>query len=161
MSSPSSPNPAFMHEAIRLAREGMNANAGGPFGCVIVRAGEVIVRGWNQVVSTNDPTAHAEIVAIRAACRHAGHFELRGCDLYTSCEPCPMCLGAASWARVDRIFFAATRHDAAAAGFDDEWLYREVAAPPDQRRIPAVPLLREVAVTLFDAWRAKPDKVPY
>lgn len=150
-----------MREAIRLAREGMRANVGGPFGCVVVREGEIIGRGWNQVVGSNDPTAHAEIVAIRAACRHLGDFRLHGCELYTSCEPCPMCLGAASWARVDRILFAATRHDAAEAGFDDEWLYREVAAPVEKRRIPVVQLLREPAVALFDEWRAKPDRVPY
>ena len=151
----------FMREAIRLAREGMHANAGGPFGCVIVRDGEIIGRGWNQVVGTNDPTAHAEMVAIRAACHHVGHFQLRGCELYTSCEPCPMCLAAAHWARVDRILHAANRHDAAAAGFDDEWLYREIATPPERRRIPVEPLLRGMAVSLFDEWRAKPDRVPY
>jgi tRNA(Arg) A34 adenosine deaminase TadA len=150
-----------MHQAIRLARPGLAAGAGGPFGCVIVRAGEIIGQGHNRVLVDHDPTAHAEVVAIRAACRRVDHFELRDCDLYTSCEPCPMCLGAANWARVARIIFAATRHDAAAAGFDDEWLYREVAARPEARRIPCLPLLRSEAVGLFDEWQAKPDRVPY
>lgn len=150
-----------MRRAIQLARDGMNAGEGGPFGCVIARAGGVIGEGHNRVLASLDPTAHAEVVALRAACRVVGHFELRGCDLYTSCEPCPMCLGAANWARVDRIFFAATRHDAAAGGFDDEWLYREVAAAPASRRIPTVSLLRAEAVGLFAEWRAKPDRVPY
>lgn len=150
-----------MREAIRLAREGMVAGAGGPFGCVIVRAGEIIGRGYNRVLADHDPTAYAEVVAIRAACRRISHFELRGCDLYSSCEPCPMCLAAANWARVDRIFFAATRHDAAAAEFDDEWLYCQIAAGPEARRIPTLPLLREEAECLFDEWRAKPDRVPY
>lgn len=150
-----------MREAIRLAREGMVAGAGGPFGCVIVRAGEVLGHGHNQVLVDHDPTAHAEIVAIRAACRRIGHFELRDCDLYSSCEPCPMCLAAANWARVDRILFAAHRHDAATAGFDDEWLYRQLVADPEARRIPTLPLLRDEAAGLFDEWRAKPDRVPY
>lgn len=155
------PNPEFMRHAIRLARTGMTANAGGPFGCVVVQAGEILAEGHNQVLSHHDPTAHAEIVAIRAACRRVGHFELRGCDLYTSCEPCPMCLGAANWARVDRIFYAGTREDAAAAGFDDEWLYREVTLPLVERRIPTLPLLRHEAAPLFDDWLAKADRVAY
>lgn len=150
-----------MREAIRLAREGMVAGAGGPFGCVIVQAGEIIGRGYNRVLADHDPTAHAEVVAIRAAYRRISHFELRGCDLYSSCEPCPMCLAAANWAHVDRILFAANRHDAAAAGFDDEWLFRQLAADPEARRIPTLPLLREEAAGLFDEWRAKADRVPY
>ncbi len=155
------PQPAFMRRAIALGREGMLAGAGGPFGCVIVRAGQILAEGNNRVLASHDPTAHAEVVAIRAACARVGHFELRGCDLYTSCEPCPMCLGAANWARVDRIFFAATREDAAAGGFDDEWLYREVAAPLASRRIPPTPLLRHEAAPLFQEWLAKADRTPY
>lgn len=150
-----------MRRAISLGREGMLNGAGGPFGCVIVRAGQILAEGNNRVLVSHDPTAHAEVVAIRAACARIGHFELRGCDLYTSCEPCPMCLGAANWARVDRIFFAATREDAAAGGFDDEWLYREVGAPLASRRIPTTPLLRHEATPLFQEWLAKADRTPY
>jgi len=150
-----------MRRAIALGREGMLAGSGGPFGCVIVRAGQILAEGNNRVLASHDPTAHAEVVAIRTACARVGHFELRGCDLYTSCEPCPMCLGAANWARVDRIFFAATREDAAAGGFDDEWLYREVAAPLASRRIPTTPLLRHEAAPLFREWLAKADRTPY
>ena len=155
------PQPAFMRRAIALGREGMLAGAGGPFGCVIVRAGQILAEGNNRVLASHDPTAHAEVVAIRAVCDRIGHFELRGCDLYTSCEPCPMCLGAANWARVGRIFFAAIREDAAAGGFDDEWLYREVAAPLASRRIPNIPLLRHEAAPLFQEWLAKADRTPY
>lgn len=154
-------NPHFMQEAIRLAREHMQAGHGGPFGCVIVRDGRVVGRGWNQVTSTNDPTAHAEVVAIRAACRALGSFRLTGCELYTSCEPCPMCLGAIYWARLERVFYAGTRADAAAAGFDDELLYREIARPLEARRVAMIPLLRPEAQQVFAEWQVKPDKVPY
>jgi tRNA(Arg) A34 adenosine deaminase TadA len=154
-------NPHFMHEAIRLAREHMQAGHGGPFGCVIVRDDRVVGRGWNQVTSTNDPTAHAEVVAIREACRALGSFRLTGCELYTSCEPCPMCLGAIYWARLERVFYAGTRADAAAAGFDDEFLYREIARPLAARRMAMIPLLRPEAQQVFTEWQVKPDKVPY
>lgn len=154
-------NPAFMREAIRLSRERMQANAGGPFGAVIVRDGEIVGRGWNQVTSTNDPTAHAEVTAIREACGHLQTFQLAGCELYTSCEPCPMCLAAIYWARIGKVYYGNTREDAAAIGFDDDFLYREVALPLEKRSLPIVPLLREEALTVFQEWRVKPDKVTY
>ena len=154
-------NNAFMREAIRISVEKMRTGQGGPFGAVVVRGGEIIGRGWNQVTSINDPTAHAEIVAIRAACRQLGDFRLDGCELYSSCEPCPMCLSAVYWARIGRLCFAATRLDAAAAGFDDELIYREVALPVEARRLPAEQVLREEALRAFAEWAAKPDKIPY
>jgi tRNA(Arg) A34 adenosine deaminase TadA len=152
----------FLREAIALARTGMERNDGGPFGCVIVKDGEVIGRGNNRVTSTNDPTAHAEVVAIREACQALGDFQLTGCTLYTSCEPCPMCLGAIYWARPDRVVFAATRTDAADAGFDDQLIYDELPLPPEKRRIPTLPcLLRDEARAVFEAWKAKSDKTRY
>jgi len=151
----------FMREAIRISLEMMRQGRGGPFGAVVVRAGEIVGRGWNQVTSTNDPTAHAEMVAIREACQRLGTFRLEGCELYASCEPCPMCLSAIYWARLDKLGYAATRHDAAAAGFDDEWIYREMSLPPDQRRLPAEPLLREEALAALAEWKSKPDRVLY
>jgi guanine deaminase len=159
---PSTPaHEAFMREAIRLARENMRAGAGGPFGAVVVKDGVIIGRGWNQVTSANDPTAHAEVMAIRAACQARGDFRLNGAAIYTSCEPCPMCLSAIYWARIERVYFAGTREDAAAAGFDDALLYREVALPLGERTIPFNALLREEALTAFAEWNAKPDKVRY
>ena len=134
-----------MAEAIRLSLEKMRQGLGGPFGAIIVKDGEIIARGSNQVTSANDPTAHAEVVAIREACRRLGTFLLSGCELYTSCEPCPMCLSACYWARLDRVFFAATRQDAAEAGFDDDFLYRELAVAPADRQLPLEQLLRESA----------------
>jgi guanine deaminase len=152
----------YLREAIALARQGMDRNEGGPFGCVIVKDGQVIARGNNRVTSTNDPTAHAEVVAIREACKALGDFQLDGCTLYTSCEPCPMCLGAIYWARPERIVFAATREDAAAAGFDDQLIYDELPLPPEQRRIPTKALvLREEARAVFKAWKDKEDKFRY
>jgi tRNA(Arg) A34 adenosine deaminase TadA len=150
----------FLRRAIQLAREHMEAGHGGPFGAVIVRDAEVLATGWNQVTTANDPTAHAEVVAIRAAAAALRNFQLKGCVLYSSCEPCPMCLAAAYWARLDRIVFAASRTDAAAAGFDDELLYSEIGMPASARRLPAE-LLREEALAVFDRWRALPNKVPY
>ena len=150
-----------MHEAIRLSVEKMREGRGGPFGAVIAKDGQIISRGWNEVTTANDPTAHAEIVAVREACRRLGTFRLDGCELYASCEPCPMCLSAIYWARIDRLFFAATRQDAAAAGFDDEILYREIPLPFDQRKLPIRQLLREQALPAFAEWQAKPDKIPY
>jgi len=154
-------NEQFMREAIRISVEKMRAGVGGPFGAVVVKENRIIARGWNQVTSTNDPTAHAEIVALREACRQLGDFRLPGCEIYSSCEPCPMCLGAIYWARVDRLYFAATRQDAAEAGFDDEWLYREVALPVAQRRLPTRQLLREASLDALAHWKAKPDRIPY
>ena len=154
-------NEDFMREAIRISVERMRAGQGGPFGAVVVKDGHVIARGWNQVTTSHDPTAHAEMTAIRDACRVLGDFRLTGCELYSSCEPCPMCLGAIYWARLERLYFAAGRRDAAEAGFDDEFIYREVPLPPVDRRLPTVQLLREAAVVAFVEWRAKTDKVPY
>ena len=151
----------FLRTAIWLAREKMREGAGGPFGAVIVKDGEIIARGWNQVTSINDPTAHAEIVAIRAACHRLGSFRLEGCDLYSSCEPCPMCLAALYWARIGRLFYAASRLDAREAGFDDDLLYREICLPPDQRVLPASQALREEALLALDEWKAESDKIGY
>jgi len=151
----------FMAEAIRIAVESATSGLGGPFGAVVVRAGEVVASGANRVVSTGDPTAHAEIVTIRRACKHLGSFQLFGCELYSSCEPCPMCLGAAYWARVDRIWFAATREDAAEAGFDDAFLYDEFAMPLSERRIPTENLMRTEAAEGFRAWLGFRQKAPY
>lgn len=144
-----------------MAREGMESNQGGPFGAVIVCEGKIVGRGCNRVTTLNDPTAHAEVVAIREACRTLGRFELRGCELYTSCEPCPMCLAAIYWARLDRFTFAGTQEDAADAGFDDALLYREVALPYGERSLPSGRLLRSAAQELFREWKRKPDKIPY
>jgi tRNA(Arg) A34 adenosine deaminase TadA len=134
-----------MREAIRLARQMMLRGQGGPFGSVIVRGGAIVGRGWNQVPSTHDPTAHAEVVAIRDACRRLGTFRLEDCELYASCEPCPMCLGAIYWARLGGVYYAATRADAAAAGFQDDFLYEELGRPAGQRRLPTRQLLRAEA----------------
>src|SRR5580698_9989482 len=151
----------FMRAAIRLARAKMRANCGGPFGAVVVRQGVIIARGWNRVTSANDPTAHAEVTAIRAACRKLKTFQLKDCDLYTSCEPCPMCLAAIYWARFRKVYYANTRDDAAKIQFDDEWLYREVAKPVATRTIPMRQFLRAEALKVFADWQAKPDKIRY
>jgi guanine deaminase len=151
----------FMSRAIDLAREGMESGAGGPFGCVIVRAGEIVGEGSNRVTSLNDPTAHAEVVAIRDACSRLESFQLDGCTVYTSCEPCPMCLGAIYWARPDAIYFAGTRIDAAEAGFDDEHIYAEIEKSHEARRIPMKSLMRHEAQQVFAAWTAKADKTEY
>ena len=161
MASTSPIDADFVRRAIQLAREHMVAGDGGPFGALVVREGEVIGTGWNQVTAINDPTAHAEMVAIRAAAARLRSFQLRGCVLYCSCEPCPMCLGATYWARVDRLVFAGTRHDAADAGFDDEEFYRELAKPLSQRRLQQQQILREEMQQVFAEWKAKPDKVQY
>jgi tRNA(Arg) A34 adenosine deaminase TadA len=152
---------AFMRRAVDLSAERMRQNAGGPFGAVIVKDGKIIAEGWNKVTSSNDPTAHAEVSAIRAACSKLGTFSLAGCDIYTSCEPCPMCLSAIYWARLDRIFFANSREDAAAIGFDDALIYDEVPKSIDQRIIPTVKLDLPEAEAVFAEWQAKPDKVQY
>lgn len=151
----------LMRAAIALAREGMEANLGGPFGAVVARGGEILGRGRNEVLATADPSAHAEINAIRAACRTLGTHVLAGCTLYTSCEPCPMCLGAIYWSRLAKVYFANTRFDAAAIGFDDEFFYRELALPPDGRSIPQLPLLRAEAQPTFQRWLQKPDRQSY
>ena len=151
----------LMRRAIALSMEKMQAGSGGPFGAVIARGGEVVAEGWNQVTSANDPTAHAEIVAIRAACAALGRFELSDCEIYTSCEPCPMCLAAAYWARLGRISFGNDRRAAAGIGFDDEFLYREVPTPVAERAVPTVQMLADEAHAAFDAWARKPDKVAY
>jgi guanine deaminase len=151
----------FMRRAIELAREGMENGAGGPFGTVIVRDGRIVGEGCNRVTSTNDPTAHAEIVAIREACQRLNSFQLTGCTVYTSCEPCPMCLGAIYWARPEKIFYAATRTDAAEIGFDDQFIYEEIAKPIETRRIETVNFLRDEGLKVFRAWAEKADKVEY
>ena len=151
----------LMRHAVRLSAERMRDGAGGPFGAIIVKDGKVIAEGWNRVTSTNDPTAHAEVTAIRDACNSLGTFSLRGCDIYTSCEPCPMCLAAIYWARLDRVFFANSREDAAAIGFDDALIYGEVSKPIEDRIIPTTKLALPEAAAVFAEWQAKPDKIPY
>ena len=155
------PDETFLREAIRLARDRSAAGFGGPFGAVVVRDGRIIARGWNRVTTANDPTAHAEVVAIRKACTRLRSFSLAGCTLYASCEPCPMCLGATYWARVDRLVFGAGRLDAAAAGFDDALIYDELPLAPHERSLPTAQLLREEALAAFHAWLADADRVPY
>lgn len=151
----------LMREAIARSRQNIDDNIGGPFAALVVREGEIIATGTNRVTSDNDPTAHAEMVAIRRACAKLGRFHLHGCDLYTSCEPCPMCLGAIYWAHLDRIYYANTRDDAAQIGFDDALIYKELNAPLDNRQIPTVQLLAEEAISVFEAWEAKVDKIRY
>jgi guanine deaminase len=151
----------FMREAIRLADEGMASGRGGPFGCVVVRRGEIVGRGHNRVTSTNDPTAHAEVVAIRDACANLETFQLTDCELYTSCEPCPMCLSAIYWARIPTVYYGNTRKDAADIGFDDDFIYQQVPLAPEKRAIKMQPFLRDAALTSFKGWAAKQDKVKY
>ncbi len=151
----------FLREAIALARAGMERGDGGPFGCVIVKEGQVVGRGNNRVTSSNDPTAHAEVVAIRDACTALGDFQLTGCTIYTSCEPCPMCLGAIYWARPDRVVYAATRVDAADAGFDDQLIYDELPLPPNERKFPMEQQLGAEAREVFDTWKKKEGKTRY
>ena len=153
-------NDQLMREAIRLSIENVAAG-GGPFGAVIARGGEIIATGVNRVTASNDPTAHAEVSAIRRAARVLGTFNLSGCEIFTSCEPCPMCLGAIYWARLDRIYYANTKADAAAAGFDDSLIYDELALPRDLRKLPAVPMLRSEAIRAFRLWNDKEDKAEY
>ena len=152
----------FMREAIEMALKGMRNGDGGPFGCVIVNENGVIIgRGNNKVTSSNDPTAHAEVVAIRDACQNIGHFQLDNCTIYTSCEPCPMCLGAIYWARPVRIVYACSREDAAAIDFDDEFLYQEFILPMHERRIPIVQALQNEGIKVFKEWKDKNDKIEY
>jgi guanine deaminase len=154
-------NKKFMREAIRLSIQMMRRSKGGPFGAVIVKDKKIVGRGWNQVTSTNDPTAHAEIVAIRDACRRLKTFSLDGCDLYTSCEPCPMCLSAIYWARIRSVFYGNTRKDAAKIAFDDDKIYQEVALPIRKRELVMKPLLHNEALVAFKEWEKKADKIPY
>ena len=151
----------FMARAIQLSIENVHSGRGGPFGAVIVKDSTVIAEGANQVTSTKDPTAHAEILAIRAACAKLGVFELPGCEIYTSCEPCPMCLGAIYWSRLSRIYFASAAADASRIGFDDSLIYREIAQPLTRRSIPMVQMMREQALAAFRAWEEKPNKIVY
>ncbi len=151
----------LLRQTIDLAARHSQARAGGPFGTLIVSRGRVVGRGWNKVTSSNDPTAHAEIVAIRSAARKLGNYQLKGCILFASCEPCPMCLAAAYWARIDRIIYAAGRSDAAAIGFDDANLYREIARPLKSRRIPMTQSLRAEAVKMMTTWAESPGRILY
>lgn len=151
----------YMKRAIELSRIHMQAGEGGPFGAVIVKDGKIIAEGWNQVTSSLDPTAHAEITAIREACRNIKNFDLTGAEIYTSCEPCPMCLAAIYWARISKIYFANTRHDAAQIDFDDEFLYREMSVPAEDRKVPMVQESRSEALQVFAEWKAKENKVTY
>lgn len=151
----------FMQQAIELSTKGVTSNEGGPFGCVIVRGDVIVGKGNNKVTSTNDPTAHAEVVAIRDACKSLGTYQLCDCEVYTSCEPCPMCMGAIYWARPKKVFFANTRTDAAAIGFDDSMIYDELNCEHASRKIPIIPLGREEAQKVFAEWKNKADKVEY
>ena len=150
-----------MREAIRLSIQMMRRGKGGPFGAVVVRNGKIVGRGFNQVTSANDPTAHAEIVAIRAACQRLKTFQLEDCELYTSCEPCPMCLSAIYWARLGKVFYGNTRKDAAKIDFDDDFIYREVALPIGKRTLKMKQLLHDEALAAFVEWQQKTDKVLY
>jgi guanine deaminase len=155
------PDRKMMEAALAKALQGMRKGSGGPFGAVIVKAGKIISQNHNQVLASNDPTAHAEIVAIREACQKLGSFQLDGCDLYSSCEPCPMCLGAAYWARVDRIFFANSRADAEAIGFGDNFIYHELAKPISKREIPTSRFLAKEAKVGFREWKLLASKITY
>jgi len=154
-------NKRFMREAIRLSFQMVRRGEGGPFGAVVVKSGRIVGRGCNRVTSLNDPTAHAEIIAIREACRRLTTFQLEGCDLYASCEPCPMCLSAIYWARIRGVFYGNTRKDAATIAFDDALIYREVALPIGRRKLQMKQVLRKEALKAFAAWEQKSDKVQY
>jgi tRNA(Arg) A34 adenosine deaminase TadA len=151
----------FMRMAIDLATQNVLSGAGGPFGAVIVKDGQVVATGVNKVTSTNDPTAHAEVTAIRAAAQALGHFELAGCTLYSSCEPCPMCLGAIYWSRLDALYFGSTKQDAAEAGFDDAFIYDEIARDLGDRRVKTLCLMRDDAAASFKAWNAFAGRIAY
>jgi len=153
--------PVFMARAIELSVKNVQLGSGGPFGAVVVRNGQILAEGANSVTATNDPTAHAEVLAIRTACQKLGGFDLKGCELYTSCEPCPMCLGAIYWARLDRVYFGNLAVDAQKIGFDDSFIYREMEKPFSQRSIPMIQMMREEALAAFRAWEEKADKIPY
>ena len=151
----------FMARAIQLSIDNVQSGRGGPFGAVVVRDGAIIGEAANQVTATNDPTAHAEVLAIRDACQKLATFDLEGCEIYTSCEPCPMCLGAIYWARLARVYFANADADASKIGFDDSLIYREIAQPHSQRKIPMMQMMREEALAAFRAWKSKPNKIEY
>src|SRR5215813_10503343 len=148
----------FMNEAVSLGIEGMHKNLGGPFGCVIVKDDQIIGKGCNSVIATNDPTAHAEVVAIRDACKNLKSFQLEDCEVYTTCEPCPMCMGALYWARPKRVYYANSRNDAANIGFDDSFIYEQIALPLEQRRISMECLQCEEAVKMFEEWKKMNNK---
>ncbi|MEX0773117.1 MAG: nucleoside deaminase [Balneolales bacterium] len=151
----------FMREAIRLATEAVKTNRGGPFGSVVVKDGKIIGKGCNEVTASNDPTSHAEIVAIRDACKYLKSFQIDGCEIYTSCEPCPMCLGAVYWARPARLYYACSHSDAAEYGFDDSFIYKELALPANKRKIKAEQFLHEEGLSPFKLWEVSEKKVPY
>ncbi len=151
----------FMREAIRLSKEGMTNGLGGPFGAVVVKGGKIVGRGYNQVTSTNDPTAHAEVVAIRDACKNLQTFQLDDCEIYTSCEPCPMCMGAIYWARPSKVYYGCTHEDAAKIGFDDSYIYNELKLDINERGIPLINIFRDEAKIIFDDWEAKENKMKY
>jgi len=151
----------FMKMAIELSHLGHRTDKGGPFGAIVVKGDEVVGRGYNQVTSSNDPTAHAEVVAIRDACKNLNTFQLEGCEIYASCEPCPMCLGAIYWARPDKIYFANTREDAAAIGFDDSMIYEEMKKQMNERKIPIIQIGQDLAIKAFHEWKEKEDKKEY
>ncbi|RAV27876.1 nucleoside deaminase [Sinomicrobium soli] len=152
---------AYLKQAMNLALEGVEEKAGGPFGCIIVKDGQVVGKGYNRVTSDNDPTAHAEVVAIRDACKNLGAYQLEGCTLYTSCEPCPMCLGAIYWARPERVLYAATRFTAADAGFDDDFIYREISLEDHKRKIPFIHCRETNASAPFEYWKQQAGKKLY
>ncbi len=154
-------DPRFMRRAIELARTGMNAGAGGPFGAVVVKDGEIIGEGYNRVVATNDPTAHGEVVAIRDACARLSSFSLDGCEIHSTGEPCPMCLGAIHWARIGRIYYGFSISDAATIGFDDREFYRQFSLPAEEREIPVSEIAGEDARLLLAEYRSLPDRVAY
>jgi tRNA(Arg) A34 adenosine deaminase TadA len=154
-------NKIFMQEAIKLAQSNVENNNGGPFGAVVVKDGKIVGRGKNKVTSGNDPTAHAEIVAIREAAQKLGTFNLQGCEIFASCEPCPMCLGAIYWARLDKLYYAGTKDDAAKANFDDSMIYRELCIPKEERSLPSSQLMQKEAVHVFEAWIKSENKIPY
>ena len=150
-----------MARAIQLSIDNVHSRRGGPFGAVVVKDGNIVAEGTNQVTSTNDPTAHAEVLAIRAACMKLGVFDLQGCEIYTSCEPCPMCLGAIYWAHLSRVYFANAAADASKIGFNDSLIYREIAQPRSRRKIPMIQMMREEALAAFRQWKDKPNKIEY
>jgi tRNA(Arg) A34 adenosine deaminase TadA len=154
-------NPIFMQQAIDLATQNVTSGNGGPFGCVIVLDGKVIATGINRVTADNDPTAHAEVTAIRNACKHLNSFQLTGCEVYTSCEPCPMCMAALYWARCKAVFYGNTAADAASVGFDDDYLYHELAQPHADRKLPICRLLGKEAFVSFAAWRDSTSRIDY
>ena len=151
----------FMARAIQLSMDNVLQGRGGPFGALVVKGNAIVGEGVNQVTSTNDPTAHAEVLAIREGCKKLGVFDLEGCEIYTSCEPCPMCLGAIYWARLSRVYFANTAADASNIGFNDSLIYHEISQPHSLRKIPIIQLMREEALAAFRAWKDKPDKIEY